>query len=375
MKDKLILPTMTVILVALFAQNGTELFTPGWAGLMIGTAGVAYALHAKKIMPKHDAYALVAIAVTLTVSFTFYVGPAILVASSAPTVLDDNWYNALNWIRNNTAECATIATYWDPGHFIRAIGHRTVVFDGGSQNHLLKVEDDSNKTGLVSVPYDNGITRVIDYADGARETARIQDIAASMMTANESLAVQILNDYRKPGCNETYFLASSDLIGKSVWWTYFATWSPEKKGTCTAAGITDPKGDCYQYSMLGLSGATPNGQSILYSYAAGANQAFIINYDTETGNMKAFFSENNNLHPVQSVFYFSKDGSGTMSNANSAEISGMLWVEPDRQTIIYMPVQLSDAIFTRLFFFNGAGLQHFEFVEQWGGEVKLFRVK
>lgn len=375
MKEKLVMPAVTLILFALFTQNGTELFTPGWAGLITGTAGVAYVLHAKKIMTKHDAYALAAIAVALTVTFTFYIGPAILVASSAPTVLDDNWYDALNWMRNNTASCATIATYWDPGHFIRAIGHRTVVFDGGSQNHLLKTEDDSGKTGLESTPYDSGITRVINYGDGVRETARIQDIAASMMTANESLAVQILGDYRKPGCNETYFLASSDLIGKSVWWTYFATWSPEKKGTCTAAGVTEPKGDCYQYSMLQLSGATPNGNSILYSYAVGANQAFIVNYDTEADGMQAFFSENNNLHPVKSVFYFDRGGSGLMANANNAEIDGMLWVEPDKQAVIYMPAQLSDSMFTRLFFFNGAGLQHFELVNQWGGEVKLFKIK
>jgi len=40
-----------------------------------------------------------------------------------------------------------------------------------------------------------------------------------------------------------------------------------------------------------------------------------------------------------------------------------------------MPPELVDALFTRMFFFDGAGLKNFELVHNWGGEVKLFRVK
>ncbi|MBI3190912.1 hypothetical protein HYZ41_04395, partial [archaeon] len=54
------------------------------------------------------------------------------ISECAGTVLSDNWWQALNWIKNNTKECAVVATYWDPGHFITGIARRPVVFDGAS---------------------------------------------------------------------------------------------------------------------------------------------------------------------------------------------------------------------------------------------------
>ena len=42
--------------------------------------------------------------------------------------------------------------------------------------------------------------------------------------------------------------------------------------------------------------------------------------------------------------------------------------------LIHIPPELENSMFTRMFFFNGYGMENFEFVNNWGGEVKLFRV-
>src|SRR3989344_2965647 len=141
------------------------------------------------------------------ISYYYFFSPGLYIAKNQGTVLSDNWFQALNWMNNNTPECAVVATYWDPGHFITGIARRGVVFDGASQ----------------------GSTRTV-IIDGVNvTTSRIQDIATTLYTDNETLAMNILKKDRR-SCGEMYYIASNDLIGKSVWWSYFATWDPVNKG-------------------------------------------------------------------------------------------------------------------------------------------------
>ena len=79
----------------------------------------------------------------------FYLLPASALSISQGTVLSNNWWNALNWMKNNTEECGVVATYWDPGHFIVAVAGRPVVFDGAGQNIKFYYESD--------VPHKDGI--------------------------------------------------------------------------------------------------------------------------------------------------------------------------------------------------------------------------
>lgn len=269
----------------------------------------------------------------------FYYQPAVGLASGSGTVLSNNWWNALNWIKENTEECAVIATYWDPGHFITGIARRPVVFDGASQGETLSVEVDGEK-----------IVR-----------SRIQDIATTLFTTNETEALEILELYKKEGCSEMYYIASADLIGKSQWWSYFATWNPVDKGTA------------HNYMLLQLSRATPlTGQNtVLYSYPFGQQQAFVIR--DQEDQLNAFLQNGQQLLTVEKLFYFSGEN-GILQTNPDADVMGTLLMQPDRQSVVFMPEQLENSLFTRMFFFNGQGLEKFEFVGNWGGEVKLFKV-
>ena len=86
-------------------------------------------------MPIRRRYIIIAIFVVLILlQFnSFYFQPANALSQGAGTILSPGWFDALTWIEQNTAPCAVVATYWDPGHFITAIAQRAVVFDGASQ--------------------------------------------------------------------------------------------------------------------------------------------------------------------------------------------------------------------------------------------------
>jgi asparagine N-glycosylation enzyme membrane subunit Stt3 len=296
---------------------------------------------------------------------TFYFNSANIAACSG-TVLSDNWWEALNWIKNNTDECAVVATYWDPGHFITGIAKRSVVFDGATQGATRSVPATENRTGTYIDKRENGINHIMIYENGNVTTARIQDIATTLFTPNETLAVEILENYRKPGCNEMYYIASSDLIGKSVWWTYFSTWNP----------LNAPNfGQRYNYAILNLESAKPmlEQNAVAYFYRLDQNSAFVLYERNETIN--AFLQQQGQLIGVGKLAYFDRTGVWKMSVNPNSGVPGLLWLDPSRQALLYIPPELENSLFTRMFLFNGAGLEKFEFINSWGGEVKLFKVR
>jgi len=270
----------------------------------------------------------------------FYYEPSVFIAKNQGTVLSDNWWDALNWIKNNTKECAVIATYWDPGHFITGIARRPVVFDGASQNEVLTIEENGTN-----------ITR-----------ARIQDIATTLFTDNETKAIGILKDYLI--CDEMYYIASADLIAKSQWWTYFSTWNPIDYG------------NMYVYRQSNLIEAKPliREDAISYSYYAGRDELgqdhFYVIYE-KAGTLIPTYQAGNNFFKIKKLVNMDD---GMAWENEDAEVLGTILLFNRKQLLIHIPEELENSMFTRMFFFNGEGLKHFEFVRNWGGEVKLFKV-
>jgi len=343
--------------------------------LLVTLVIISAALFAVKIFSIRDILKTLFMFIVVFIAATTLFQPAVVIAAGQGTVLSDNWWNSLNWIKNNTAQCAVVATYWDPGHFITGIANRPVVFDGASQNALW------NKTADAGISYeqmkDIAGTEKFRYsnitADGQQktliETARIQDIATTLATSNETQALKILEKYRTPGCNEMYYLATADLIGKSFWWTYFSSWNPIDKG----CGMP--------MTQIGLKQAKPaiNG-GITYTYEGGIslqcnNQIgaqVIISQQNDT--MQAFVLRNNQLEQVEQFIYFTEQG-GILRTQPNAPVKAMIFMDPSRQSVIFIPGEIKDSMFTKMFLFNGQGLKNFEFVDSWGGEVKLFRIR
>jgi hypothetical protein len=102
-------------------------------------------------------------------------------------------------------------------------------------------------------------------------------------------------------------------------------------------------------------------------------QSFLI-YNIN-GTLKPYLQQANQFASVEKIFYVTSSGTGVIKTYPDAEVKGLLWVTPDMQILVYIPPELETSMFTQLYFFNGQGLENFEFINNWGGEVKLFRVK
>src|SRR3989339_189322 len=321
----------------------------------------------KKINAYHVALAFVAYFIIFT-SVVFYAIPTQAISVGTGPILNDNWWQGLNWIRENTAECATVATYWDPGHFIRAIARRPIVFGGASQNDVIRIPYNGTNTGFEVIEHDHGIKELRQYENGLLIRPRIKDIGTVLMTSNETLAVDLLEAYRN-GCDELYFLATSDLVPKSVWWSYFATWDPT---------ASDSKGSQLSYFYLQQARKIPIQTlgSIGFEYPIDDQQSIILcqNNDTVTsctGNIIGMYRQGNQFVRLSRLIIASPDGLRVIEDT-TGEIQGTIFVpDPSGSTIVYMPEELENSVFTKMFFFNGIQLDKFELVGNWGNEFKL----
>ncbi len=71
--------------------------------------------------------AIILLLVTLYASISFGLG----FASTPPAAPDTEWYDALLWMRDNTAQDAVIMTWWNYGYWILDIARRVPVVDNG----------------------------------------------------------------------------------------------------------------------------------------------------------------------------------------------------------------------------------------------------
>jgi dolichyl-diphosphooligosaccharide--protein glycosyltransferase len=201
---------------------------------------------------------------------------------------------------------------------------------------------------------------------------RIQDMGRVFAISNEAEAINILQKYTgltPQQCQELkqkfgsavpndactniskmYIIASSDLIGKYYWLSYFGT------------------GTGRNFAQLQISGRDTSG-NLLYgnmlTLALKDNQVVPILNIPQQGIVNAV---------VRDIIFFQngQEMSFTYSNVTNG-IDGLVWVDPSFQVAILMEAQIRDSIFTRMFFFDGKGLTHFEKVFE-NSEIKIYKV-
>lgn len=169
-------------------------------------------------------------------------------AKSDIPLVNDAWWNTLQYIKDNSNTTAIVNSWWDFGHHFKYISDRAVTFDGATQNtpiaHWIgKVLLTSNEKEAI------GILRMLDCgSNNAFETLynETNDTLLSINTLysifqlDKDAATEVLRNtikdknpeevLRYTHCNppENFFITSDDMIGKSGVWSHFGSWNFEK---------------------------------------------------------------------------------------------------------------------------------------------------
>jgi len=340
---------VTIFLIAIVTTFRGIRFTEFTTLLFLSLVGAGIGELIEFIKDKNFLKPLVVGFVIVLLLFVVDIGIAIGKQMGPDT--NPNWDGAWDFLRTETPELSLIGTWWDPGHMITGLAERRVIGDGAhclSPFCLYTIND------------------------------RITDLGKIMATNDENESINLIRKYQGTS-PKVYWIASDDLIGKFQWCQYFGT-------GCDAR--YDPS--CPLYMQLGIESTSTDqaGNIVIRKYGSvhvyeggnipipifvqGINGAIfkeIIFY--EDGIPKTLVIDDqqkeaiiNTLKPLERQLNF---------RFVNQTIQLAVWVPQHRSYIVLIPDHQRNNVFTKMFFLEGQGLEHFKQVYR-NEQVKIYEV-
>lgn len=324
-------------------------------------------------------------------------------AGVVPGTSDSMW-NAMKWINENTDEDTVITSWWDFGYLFEIAADRQVTFDGGSQSgdrafwlgQAMTTDNLELSAGIFRMLDSTGTaaqTDLINYTNSSGQATdilidilpRTADDAQKTLTSKYHLtseqAKTVVQNTHPDDIRPVIFVASSDMLTKAGWWSYFGAWDFDNQSSVNynyhvpTSTVTVHPGQTGKLAILNDQGMTIN---VVIQRGTGNNTttAYTEAVYTETGEqIKVNDTDYNPLNishmiVIEDGYIMKNESVGGVKDAN---YTLFLTASDDQYTPILMSNELSNSMFTRLYLLGGAGQNIFENVHMENG-VMLFNV-
>ncbi len=331
--------------------------------------------------------------------------------------MNDAWYSSLQKIDLEAEPDAIINSWWDFGHWFKAIGNRAVTFDGTSQNSpnahwigsTLLTDDEDYAVGvlrMVDCGQNNAfkeLNKVI--TDGAKSIDILEEIvrlnkekASSVLLKNGLSEEEVNNVLEFTHCipPENYFITSYDMVGKSGVWAHFGSWDFDRSlmyNTLKKKEYVDDSEKGISFLQDRFDYTREQAESIYYdiqsiqndaeanswiapwpSYSGsggcskiedgkigcGIGQGLQVEIDLKT--LQADIQTAQGIMHPDSVVLPLEDGSYRKKEFNNTIGISMMLIPTgeDSYSTLMMHPDLDKSMFTIMFYLNGHGLKYFE---------------
>lgn len=333
------------------------------------------------------------------------------VAKSQIPSMNDAWWQSLESVKANTQEDAIISSWWDFGHWFKYIADRPTTFDGASQNlphahwigKSLLTSNENESIGILRMldcnansafqklqEFDNddflkSINILYEVLPLEREQAK--EAYLKYLTKNQVDEVIELSHCNPP---EAIYITSEDMVSKAGVWAHFGSWdfkraalvNKNKKSTETDTRdyikelyptIDDSQVDSLYNKLqaVGTGGEANSWISPWPSYSGTKTSAckktgedLVVcssGFNINTSTMDVLIKGDGGQGVPYSIVYTTEDGiSEKVFNDSNNDISIVLIKEGDSYRSILMQKELTKSMFTRLFFLEGHGLNHYQ---------------
>ncbi len=351
-------------------------------------------------------------------------------------IFDDGWYATLEKIDAESAPDAIIASWWDFGHFFKAIGNRKVIFDGGTQNRpqahwmsKILINDDEDQAIAILRMLACGGNNAFDLLnEELKDTARSVNLLYTLFEKDKEEGLAILQRVtseekakaisQRLYCDppETYFIVSQDMLNKMHALTKFGNWKFDRakvwndvKGKSQKEMILHLKKDLNYTSeearqtardLLKISSKDVVSTWITTVGGFGSDfglcqdhlekntsylcilkergKQVVIDLDKKT---KQAVVKNTPPRPVQSVIWVDADNTlHETFNPTSTLNSSLVLINSSQGMLVrFANPAVKNSLITNLFFYDAPGFSHFEkFDEQeptsLRGTIKTWKV-
>ena len=316
----------------------------------------------------------------------------------------DSMWNAMQWVNETQPEDTVITSWWDFGYLFEIAADKQVTFDGGSQSgdrafwlgQAMTTDNLELSAGIFRMLDTTG-EQAVDYlVNITNDTGKSTDILIDILPKSSSDAQKTLQSkyhltsaqakelvkYTHPkNPRPVIFVASSDMLQKAGWWSYFGAWDFENQTSENYNYYISPNqvevksGETGKIKMLEDSGMTINtviqrgsGNNSTTAYTEAvyseSGEQIMVN-DTPYNPLNI-----SNIIVVEDGYIMKNESVGNVKNAN---YTLLLMGEKNQYTPILMSNELANSMFTRLYLYGGAGQDIFEQVHAESG-VLLYKV-
>ncbi len=348
-------------------------------------------------------YVLVIALVIALVSPT--VCSAYLTAENVVPGTSDPMWNAMEWVKDNSAEDTVLTSWWDFGYLFEIAADRQVTFDGGSQSgdrafwlgQAMTTDNLELSAGIFRMLDSTGTeaeTALINYTgDAGNATDILIDIlpktasdAQKTLTSKYHLTTEQAKNvvqYTHPDkVRPVIFVASSDMLQKAGWWSYFGAWNFENQTSENynyyipqTGGAEVQPGSSTKIPVLNDQGMTINA---VITRGTGNNTTSGYTEAVYTENGEQIYVNDTPYNPlnisdiivIENGYIMKNESIGDVKNAN---FTLFVMGNDNQYTPILISNELTNSMFTRLYLLGGAGQDIFQNVHTEQG-VMLFNV-
>ncbi|MBQ6099581.1 MAG: peptide transporter [Methanobrevibacter sp.] len=316
----------------------------------------------------------------------------------------DAMWNAMTWINENTANDTVITSWWDFGYLFEIAADRQVTFDGGSQSgqrafwlgQAMSTDNLELSAGIFRMLDSTGTVATEALVNYTNDTGKATEILLDILPKTSSDAqkdlvskyhlttaqAQDVIQYTHPDkVRPVIFVASSDMLQKAGWWSYFGAWNFENQSSqnynyyVPTEQVTVKPGSTGKLALLNDQGMTINA---VISRGSGNNSTTAYTEAVYTENGQQIMINDtpynplniSNIFVIENGYVMKNESVGNVKNAN---FTLFLMGQDDQYTPILISNELANSMFTRLYLLGGAGQDIFENVHVENG-VMLFNV-
>jgi len=325
-------------------------------------------------------------------------------------IFNSAWEKALVDIRNKTPQDSIINGWWPPGHFVKGIAHRRVMFDGATLSqsstaywmaNILLSTDEDQAAGLLRMINLSG-NKAVDFLT-SKGLKTSQAVALLTLTASKTSAearplleavlnnkddVQTVLGLTRAGFPHSYMLLYNELVDQNLGLTFMGKWNIKRveeinENPSLLSSVPARNSAAYLDFLWELAGGqthySPPFQLISQD---DKNMYFSDNLIFDKSTMKATInSPTYGQGAIMSAVYL--EGGRIMEKINyEASLKYSVVLYPQDNVIIarLMDRSLANSLLIKLFFFNAAGMQHFQPLSSSNDptgrtQIKVFEVK
>ncbi len=283
--------------------------------------------------------------------------------SEASATMDDNVWEALTWISENTPEDAVVIAGWDMGYWIESVAKRKSVMNGAHYDIWWRVV----KYGKLLETQDESIAVKEVYGfDDASEVEAIRNFPET--EHGQNALEKEMSGFVK---DNAYVLVSEWTMLTFYWHSYYGTWD-----------YTTGEGEGRIYNPLWIQGARKLVSGTDYTYG---DQSIAFSVIREGINYHSYIIDQSGYVPTIGTLFF-KEGQLHFLKRETGEFA-IVYVPPKSIAYFMTEREWPDApsevflireedlacMLTWLYFFNGEGLEYFELVKDCG-TAKVYKV-